>query len=397
MAAPHAAPRRRMQAAERRAQLARTAAARFHLVGYHQVSLGDVAADVGLTGPAVYRHFHNKEALLAAALDGGIDEVAAAVELHLGSPLEELIDALTRVALDRPDLWTLLQREVRFLGPETREAVRERLRSRLELLSHRLRRDRPELTERAAGVLVTGALGVLATPSSTGTSLDGDQVRAVLVSAALACLRSTPPAGSPAGGAPVGEGIVAPDGGAVSRPQEIVDHAVELFHTRGYAGVSLDDIGAAVGMAGPSLLHHFATKADILSAAYDLGSERLRAEQRARRAHPGSVDLAGLVDRYVGFCLANRALLGVYVSEFHHLPSDARERTAAAVRTELRDWTRSLLAYFLDLDEPTARLRVRAAVSAVSDLTRLTSSAHGRPAVRAEVTAVALAVLRDGD
>ncbi|WP_226358365.1 MULTISPECIES: TetR/AcrR family transcriptional regulator [unclassified Pseudonocardia] len=393
MAAPQSqpGPRRRMRAAERRDQLARTAAARFHLVGYHQVSLGDVAADVGLTGPAVYRHFPNKQALLAAGIAAGLDEVAAALDRHLDSPLEELVTALTRVALDRPDLWTLLQREVRFLSPQAREEIRERLRGRLELLSRRLRRERPELTERAAGVLVTGALGVLATPSVTHIGLDDERVRTVLAAAALACLRSDPPAGPAAGP----DGPVASEDGPSSRPREIVDRAVALFHERGYVGVSLDEIGAAVGMAGPSLLHHFASKADILTAAFDLGSERLRAEQAARRARPGSVDLPGLIDRYVGFCLANRALLGVYVSEFNHLTDDARRRTADAIRTELRDWTRSLLAYFLDLDEPTARLRVRAALSLISDLTRLTST-RDRPAERAEVTAAALAVLRSG-
>ncbi len=391
MAAPQSqpGPRRRMRAPERRDQLARTAAARFHLVGYHQVSLGDVAADVGLTGPAVYRHFPNKQALLAAGITAGLDEVTAALDRHLDSPLEELVAALTRVALDRPDLWTLLQREIRFLSPRDREEIRGRLRGRLELLSRRLRRERSELTERAAGVLVTGALGVLATPSVTHIGLEDDRVRTVLATAALACLRSAPPTGP--GAEP--DGPATPEDGPSSRRREIVDRAVALFHEHGYVVVSLDEIGAAVGMAGPSLLHHFASKSDILTAAFDLGSERLRSEQAARRTRPGSVDLPGLIDRYVGFCLANRALLGVYVSEFNHLTDDARRPTADAIRTELRDWTRSLLAYDLDLDEPTARLRVRAALSLISDLTRLTST-RDRPAERAEVTAAALAVLR---
>ncbi|WP_226350396.1 TetR/AcrR family transcriptional regulator [Pseudonocardia sp. ICBG601] len=394
MAAPHAAPRRRMQADARRAQLARTAAARFHLLGYHQVSLGDVAADVGLTGPAVYRHFRNKEALLVAALESGLDEVTAALDEHLDGPLDVLVAALARVATERADLWTLLQRESRFLGDDARDAVLGRLRSGLERLSRRLRRARPELTDRAAGVMVTGALGAMATPSSTGTSLDDDQVRTVLAAAALACLLSAPPDPATAAAEPPGD--VVADPGPGSRREEIVARAVELFHVHGYAGVSLDDIGAAVGMAGPSLLHHFATKADILTAAFDLASERLHAEQRSRRRHPGSVDLAGMLDRYVGFCQANRSLLGVYVTEFHHLTDDARRRTATTIRTELQDWTRSLLAYALDLDEPTARLRVRAALSVAHDLTRLASSSHDRPATRAEVTAVALAVLRTG-
>lgn len=43
----------RLPAAERRAQLALAAAVRFHQLGYHHVSLADIAEEVGVTGPTV--------------------------------------------------------------------------------------------------------------------------------------------------------------------------------------------------------------------------------------------------------------------------------------------------------------------------------------------------------
>jgi AcrR family transcriptional regulator len=52
-----------------------------------------------------------------------------------------------------------------------------------------------------------------------------------------------------------------------SRREEILEIAVGLFASRGYHGVSMDDIGAAAGVTGPALYHHFAGKEAMLVAA----------------------------------------------------------------------------------------------------------------------------------
>ena len=36
--------------------------------GFHDAAIADIAADVGITGPALYRHFRGKQNLLAAAV-----------------------------------------------------------------------------------------------------------------------------------------------------------------------------------------------------------------------------------------------------------------------------------------------------------------------------------------
>ena len=72
-----------------------------------------------------------------------------------------------------------------------------------------------------------------------------------------------------------------------SRRDEILEIAVALFATRGYHGVSMDDIGAAAGVTGPALYHHFAGKEAMLVAALIPVSERLLAGGRERVAgHP---------------------------------------------------------------------------------------------------------------
>lgn len=380
----------RLTASERREQLAHVAARQFHELGYHRVSLGDVGAEAGVTGPAVYRHFRNKESLLAAAVSSGLELVEEAVRRGAEGSLDQLVSAVAEVGLRRPDMWVLLQRESRILGPELRAPVQEQFARVIDGFSRRLRRERPGLDPGDARLLVTAATAVLSLPSTTHTSLSPAEYRRELTTSALVCLRadlgaarsSLPPSSGAGGEEP-----------PTNRREQVVDTAIDLFFRRGYSGVSLDDIGASVGIAGPSILHHFATKADLLVTAFDRASDNLADAQTRRRASGRAPDLAELVADYIAFSLANRNLLGVYVSELMYLPADALERTRATVRTELRDWTRALLATSLDLDEHVARVRVRAALAAINDLVRLGHFVD-RTNIGAEIEVIAAEVLR---
>jgi AcrR family transcriptional regulator len=51
---------------------------------------------------------------------------------------------------------------------------------------------------------------------------------------------------------------------ARSRTEDIRAAALGLFTQRGYAGTTMADIGAAVGIRGPSLYKHVASKQDLL-------------------------------------------------------------------------------------------------------------------------------------
>jgi AcrR family transcriptional regulator len=56
--------------ASRREQILAVAAELFAQRGFHGVSIADLGAAVGVSGPALYRHFPGKEALLAEMLVG---------------------------------------------------------------------------------------------------------------------------------------------------------------------------------------------------------------------------------------------------------------------------------------------------------------------------------------
>ena len=51
-----------------------------HRNGYEATTMKDIAAEVNLTAASLYHHFRNKDALLLAVLEGGIDQVFELIE-----------------------------------------------------------------------------------------------------------------------------------------------------------------------------------------------------------------------------------------------------------------------------------------------------------------------------
>src|SRR3954462_3729937 len=52
---------------------------------------------------------------------------------------------------------------------------------------------------------------------------------------------------------------------APTRREQILSEAARLFAARGFHGVGVDEIGAAVGISGPGLYRHFAGKDAMLA------------------------------------------------------------------------------------------------------------------------------------
>ncbi|MER7005266.1 TetR/AcrR family transcriptional regulator [Dactylosporangium sp. NPDC000555] len=130
-----------------------------------------------------------------------------------------------------------------------------------------------------------------------------------------------------------------------SRREEILEIAVGLFATRGYHGVSMDDIGAAAGVTGPALYHHFAGKEAMLVAALIPVSEQLLAGGQARIAESGgdpAAALAALVDFHVEFALANPAVIALHLHELDRLPEEPRRQIRRLQRLYVEEWVGTL-------------------------------------------------------
>jgi len=130
----------------------------------------------------------------------------------------------------------------------------------------------------------------------------------------------------------------------VERREQILDVAARLFAERGFHGVSVGDIGRAVGVSGPALYKHFDSKDAVLAEMLVAISERLLAEGQERVAHSdGPTDaLARLVDWHVEFALAQRSLIVVQDRDWQSLPAEARERVRALQREYVDLWAEQL-------------------------------------------------------
>jgi AcrR family transcriptional regulator len=72
------------------------------------------------------------------------------------------------------------------------------------------------------------------------------------------------------------------------RRRQIVEEAYRLFATRGYHGSSLREVAAAAGMSQSNLLHHFASKEELLLAVLERRDDLGGAEDP--RAKEGTFD-----------------------------------------------------------------------------------------------------------
>ncbi|WP_461186655.1 TetR/AcrR family transcriptional regulator [Arthrobacter sp. Z4-13] len=98
----------------------------FQQHGYHGTTVRNIATGAGLTMPALYYHYGNKEGILFALLEIALDDFQVQSEMCLeeagGDPRVGFENYITVLALhnsNRRDLASL-HAESRFLGPELR-------------------------------------------------------------------------------------------------------------------------------------------------------------------------------------------------------------------------------------------------------------------------------------
>src|SRR3977135_2530208 len=134
-----ATPRRGRAKSDRRSQLIGAAERLVAERGYLAVRLGDIGAAVGVSGPAIYRHFPNKEALLVELLVGistrllaGATDVVARAD-DPSDALDGLIDFHLDFALGESDLIRIQDRDLGHLPPTAKRHVRRAQRQYVEI------------------------------------------------------------------------------------------------------------------------------------------------------------------------------------------------------------------------------------------------------------------------
>src|ERR1700759_4131528 len=190
-AAPNPRSRRK---SDRRLQLLAAAERLFAERGFLAVRLEDIGAAAGVSGPAIYRHFPNKESLLVELLVGistrlldGARGVRSR-ETDAAAALNGLIDFHLDFALGEPDLIRIQDRDLAYLPTAAERQVRRGQRQYVEGGGGGLRPVDSDLAETDARLMAHAAFGLL---NSTPHSLKPDgaaRSRAVMRAMTVAAL-----------------------------------------------------------------------------------------------------------------------------------------------------------------------------------------------------------------
>lgn len=188
----HAETRRSRLKSDRRSKLLAAAERLIAERGYLAVRLEDIGAAAGVSGPAIYRHFPNKEALLVELLVGiSTRLLAGARAVVLEAPdvdaaFDGLVDFHLDFALGEPDLIRIQDRDLAHLPDRARRQVRRAQRQYVEVWVELLR-ERDGIDETDARLMAHAAFGLL---NSTPHSLKADGAKGVEPSRSRAVLRA---------------------------------------------------------------------------------------------------------------------------------------------------------------------------------------------------------------
>ncbi|BBX14083.1 MULTISPECIES: TetR/AcrR family transcriptional regulator [Mycobacteriaceae] len=363
---------------DRKDQIARVAAEAFSALGYHSVRLEAIAGEVGISAPALYRHYASKydlfrDAVLALsqqlvdATDLATDQTAEATD---EATLDQLVEALIDVALRNRESGGLYRWQSRYL----READETRLVDQLRLVNRRLQAPlaarRPTSTSLQLRMLSAGLLSVAGGIADHRVRAPAEDIKDMLSGASSALLNAElPTADDFVPGAPAWR-IFTPDAGTY---EALLHAAMMLFHQHGYAETSMAQIAAVAGVRVAGIYRYFPGKADILSTALRRSSDRLSAElSRVNSDRPEPRDaLTQLVDAYVATSFANPELASIYYSERVNLTPADQQALRNVQRSTIDSWVRLLAAVRPELTATHARFLVHAAMGLVVDIGRL--------------------------
>jgi AcrR family transcriptional regulator len=172
------------------------------------------------------------------------------------------------------------------------------------------------------------------------------------------------------------------DRAKADRHSALLVHAARLFAERGFAGVSLEDLGAAVGVSGPAVYRHFASKQALLGAILVGVSEQLRTGgERVRDMHSDPAQaLDALVEFHVDFALDAADVIRVQDRDLAQLSTDDLHRVRRLQREYVDIWV-EVLGRVLPETDPASRLvRAHACFGLINSTPHSVRGVRGVPA-----------------
>lgn len=110
--------------------------------------------------------------------------------------------------------------------------------------------------------------------------------------------------------------------GLQSRKQQILHEAAKLFRNYGFKGTSLQQIAKKIGMEGPSLYNHIASKHEILSHLLMTNARTFHERITEIQSSPLSAldKLDRVISLHIELTVANPDAMALMLHEWAHLP-----------------------------------------------------------------------------
>ena len=157
----------------RRQQILDIAADLFAARGFHGVSVAELGSACGITGPALYKHFESKDAMLAEMLVSISETLLAEGRSRVAGAdgpreaLEALVEWHIQFAIEHPALIVVQDRDWSSLPDEARERVRALQRAYVDVWATQVRRFHTGLSPEASRTRAHVLFGLLnSTPHS---------------------------------------------------------------------------------------------------------------------------------------------------------------------------------------------------------------------------------------
>jgi len=372
----------------RKEQILASAAELFAERGYAAVGVDTIAAQVGVTGPAIYRHYRTKEDLLATLLERTVTGFTDVVARARQGDLDHLIGCVVAHVLDHPaEAASYMRERSQFERPGPPRLVEAEGRFRREW-QRALEVDFARLDPSRIAMRQQAVLAGLAAAARDGQDVPRPRLDELLTRSTVAVLL-TPPTAALASDVAGGRRRWEPPSG---RREEILSAALALFRRKGVSGVGMDEIGAAAGISGPTVYHYYRNKAELVLDAYDRASERVSVgtDDALRNASSAREALEAMVRSYVDIATDNLDLIVVASREGSALPAPERSRLWRR-RREVRDkWALALQAARPDLAPAEVRLLVRAVFPTLNGAV---TASQQRSDLRSEVAMIGVSYL----
>ena len=373
-----AAVRRRPK--DRKAQIARASAESFSALGYHAVSMEAIAAKVGISAPALYRHYASKYDLFRGAVLALGQQLVDCTDFADAQPpeaatLDRLVEALIDVTLANRESGGLYRWQARYLHGDDQATLMDQLRVVNRRIQRPLIAIRPTLTSSHRWMLSSGLLSVIGSIVDHRVALPDDEIRALLTDVASAALRAELPEPEDVQGRPASWRIFESDTGIY---EALLQASMVLFNAKGYPETSMAEIASAVGIPVSGIYRYFPGKCDILSTGLRRAADRISGRLSAiltGLTEPRQM-LNLLIEAYVATSFANPELAAIYYSERVNLTRADEQLLRSVQRTTIDSWMRLLTAARSELTSTQARIVVHAAMALVVDVGRLVHYEH---------------------